>query len=62
MDQMHLRKALMSQLTALLQILDQRGVVFPLPYTDQELAKLSIPDLKALVSLARDLARTPTGN
>lgn len=59
MDQEHVRKLLLGEYNAYLQALDQRGVAFESPYTDEELVKLSIPDLKSLVSKLRDLSRTP---
>jgi len=62
MDQMHTRKLLLGEYSAFLQILDQRGVAFEPPFTDAELAKLPIPDLKVLVQQVRDLSRTPSGN
>lgn len=62
MDQEHVRKLLLGEYKAYLQILDQKGVAFEQLYADEELAKLPIPDLKGLVSKLRDLARAPSGN
>jgi hypothetical protein len=37
-------------------------VAFEPPYSDEELVKLPLQDLKSLVNHVRDLGRTPSGN
>ena len=62
MDQAHVRKLLLSEYSSFVSILDSKGLPFEAPYTDAELAKLPISDLKSLVGRLRDLSRTQTGN
>ncbi|DAD51884.1 TPA_asm: hypothetical protein [ssRNA phage Esthiorhiza.2_37] len=62
MDQIHVRKLLLTEYESYLQILDTKGIGFSPPYTDKEMAALPIPDLKRLVQQVKDLGRTPTGN
>lgn len=61
MDQEHVRKLLLQEYSSYLSVLDSKGVPFEAPYSDEEMAKLPIPDLKGLVGRLRDLSRTPTG-
>jgi hypothetical protein len=61
MDSEKLRKLQIEDYKAFLLILDSKGVAFTPPYTDEELEKLPLSDVKRLASTVRDLARTPTG-
>lgn len=62
MDQLHVRKLLLGEYNAYLQIVISKGLDFDPPYTDGELAKLPLPDLKLLVARLQVLSRTPSGN
>jgi hypothetical protein len=61
MDEVHTRRLLIADITAYQQILDSRGIPYEMPYTDAELAKLKMADLKILHTTLRDLSRTPSG-
>jgi hypothetical protein len=61
MDEVKARALLTEDHRAIVSILDERGVVYTCPYSDEEIAKLPLSDLKKLVAVERDISRTPTG-
>lgn len=61
MDPVIQRKLLIEEYKGFLQILDTKGVAVESPLSTEELMKLDMSDLKRVVNVLRDLARTPTG-
>lgn len=59
MDQELERKALIEQYKAYQQKLHSQGVAFN-AVTDEQLEKLSVQDLSALIRQVKDLSRTPS--
>jgi hypothetical protein len=60
MDIEKTRFLLIEEFKAFLALIEQKGLPFTAPWSDDEIKEMELSDLKRLVSIARDLARTPS--